>query len=402
MLRNDELASLRKNLTGSPVAYTDSGIRTERISVNLGASTKREAVAIEEALSISFFPPEAVFGRPFDERCLAGVCVPTTIAMPEKSIRRIDNGRIIGYRSVLNSNGQLNTPELIESLDDFEIFIKTFRSEYDGYHIERSDNSVFVYFASRENPSIFRGRSLFVPFVETGNYGSFLIRGLPALLYAREQGLNFDRIVVPERTPWLMETLHQIGFRDIAVFSVREICGEIFEELYLISVADREGAFDEQTSKRLSRFAETIGVPSQPEQRIYISRRLSNLGRPRYRVLDNEAAVEQRVAQAGYTIVFPETLTLSAQIATFACATSIIGPSGSGMLNSIFAQPGTKVVDMESFHSTVRQHARLYSSSLKRYAFLFGELMPEDRPPAFRRWRVQEQLVDLAIDFLAS
>ena len=59
------------------------------------------------------------------------------------------------------------------------------------------------------------------------------------------------------------------------------------------------------------------------------------------------------------------------------------------MLTSIVANPGTTVIDMESYTVSVRQHALLYASTGKRYGFVFGTIDdPTKRPLEFQPWRV--------------
>jgi hypothetical protein len=70
------------------------------------------------------------------------------------------------------------------------------------------------------------------------------------------------------------------------------------------------------------------------------------------------------------------------------------------MLNSVFAEAGTKVVDIETFTVTVRQHANLYSCSSKEYAFVFGQVDEgDDRPLFLRRWHLSTELLREALDW---
>jgi capsular polysaccharide biosynthesis protein len=130
---------------------------------------------------------------------------------------------------------------------------------------------------------------------------------------------------------------------------------------------------------------------------------LSASSRPWYRVLENENVLEQHAARAGYAILYPETLSFGEQIRAFGEAKRIVGPSGSGMLNAVFAEDGAKVLDMESFHTTVRQHAKIYASTRKRYSFLFGQLSKDDGShPIVRPWLVPEELFRVGIEWLGG
>jgi capsular polysaccharide biosynthesis protein len=105
------------------------------------------------------------------------------------------------------------------------------------------------------------------------------------------------------------------------------------------------------------------------------------------------------VRAKGFHVVYPEAHNLAEQCALFHGARAIIGPSGSGMLNAAFAPEGTKLADLEGYHHTVRQHAKLYSSSGKIYGFAFGETFrthPSTR--AFDNWTLAPHLLSGALD----
>jgi len=99
--------------------------------------------------------------------------------------------------------------------------------------------------------------------------------------------------------------------------------------------------------------------------------------------MQNEGEIEELLQRNGFEIVYPETLSLADQVRTFAEAQCVIGPSGSGMFNTAFAPDACRVVDIETFHVTVAQHALFYSSCGHPYAFLFAT--PEPDPRASRR-----------------
>jgi capsular polysaccharide biosynthesis protein len=80
--------------------------------------------------------------------------------------------------------------------------------------------------------------------------------------------------------------------------------------------------------------------PSTPP-RIYISRRDSNM-----RLLVNEAAVERALAARGFEIVRPETLSVGRQIQLFRGARVILGATGAGLANALFAGPKASVIEI--------------------------------------------------------
>ena len=226
---------------------------------------------------------------------------------------------------------------------------------------------------------------------------------MPQMLLLRDYPFDFDVYIVPDRTPWFREALQLIGLPNRPIFTIREVAGDVFDSIALLNEFDAEGFFSEEIAGRIAALSRTVWpstiVPSR--SKIYLSRRLSGIERPSYRPLTNEKAVEDVFERRGFRILYPETLSLSEQIGLCRQASAIAGPSGSGMLNAIFAEAGTRVLDLESFHYTVRQHAKIYSSTGKRYAFLFGDVDGSGgRPLHLAPWSVNMDVLDEAISWI--
>jgi len=90
-------------------------------------------------------------------------------------------------------------------------------------------------------------------------------------------------------------------------------------------------------SKRLA------GEQSKVED-IYVSRRRSS------RALPQEDIIEKILAKVGFKVVYCEELDLRSQIDLFSKARTILAPHGAGITNGLFAEAGTRVVEiMPSF-----------------------------------------------------
>jgi hypothetical protein len=77
---------------------------------------------------------------------------------------------------------------------------------------------------------------------------------------------------------------------------------------------------------------------------IYVSRRRSS------RALPKEDIIEKNLAKMGFKVVYSEELDLRSQIDLFSKARTILAPHGAGIANGLFAQAGTRVVEiMPSF-----------------------------------------------------
>ena len=92
------------------------------------------------------------------------------------------------------------------------------------------------------------------------------------------------------------------------------------------------------------RVSERAGPSPLRAERVYLSRR--SHAHP-MRILLNEAELERALMARGFVIVRPERLRPSEQIALGRQARVVVGPSGAGMANALFAAPGALVVDIQ-------------------------------------------------------
>jgi hypothetical protein len=73
------------------------------------------------------------------------------------------------------------------------------------------------------------------------------------------------------------------------------------------------------------------------------------------------------------------------------------------MFNTAYCSATARIVDIETYHVTVSQHAALYSSCGHDYAFLFCQPDPPlDWPPINNSYLVDEDLFHQALDWLEA
>ncbi|MEF3307197.1 glycosyltransferase family 61 protein [Paenibacillus sp. GYB003] len=84
-------------------------------------------------------------------------------------------------------------------------------------------------------------------------------------------------------------------------------------------------------------------VPAAGKDRIYISREKA----PKRKLL-NEDDVMRVLARRGFRKVHLEGMPVSDQIRLFASAEAVAGPHGAGLTNTVFCNPGTRVIEMFS------------------------------------------------------
>ncbi len=210
-----------------------------------------------------------------------------------------------------------------------------------------------------------------------------------------------------DRAGWFGAAVAELGLPEKPVFTIREVCGDSFDRLIMLDDVHGNGIMSAFIRDALRDLAQRFAARSTRDHadRIYVSRALSRAARARYRLMVNEVdEIERAAVDRGCAVVYPETLSWQEQIALFRRARTIAGPSGSGMLNAAFAPAGTRLIDLESVHSTLRQHARTYASTEKQYAFGFGVLDEADPNPtvSFRRWTLPLAVFHQGLDWLTG
>jgi capsular polysaccharide biosynthesis protein len=120
-------------------------------------------------------------------------------------------------------------------------------------------------------------------------------------------------------------------------------------------------------------------------------------------VLQNEAELAAMFESVGFETVEPESLSFEEQITWFSGAEQVVFLGGSGIYNTVFCAPGTRVVTIESSDKFVGLHLNLLASLGFRYGVVFGKEDPTDTSEAHRRWTVDVPRVhDAILDFFHS
>jgi capsular polysaccharide biosynthesis protein len=358
--------------------------------------------------SVPYYPPEHVFGTPFDPHCLDGVTVAaTSLAVPDIAAHELDDATVIGFNAALDGKNRLFCLGAIRTEDDAARLLKRSFLEQDGFLLTREQGELIVRYGRAAEPKRYTGTAVFISNNEPGNYGRFLLGALPQLIYLREYAPAFDYYVTSDRASWFGAAVAELGLPEKPVFTIREVCGDSFDRLIMLDDVHGNGIMSAFIRDALRDLAQRFAARSTRDHadRIYVSRALSRAARARYRLMVNEVdEIERAAADRGFAVVYPETLSWQEQIALFRRARTIAGPSGSGMLNAAFAPAGTRLIDLESVHSTLRQHARTYASTEKQYAFGFGVLDEADPNPtvSFRRWTLPLAVFHQGLDWLTG
>lgn len=222
---------------------------------------------------------------------------------------------------------------------------------------------------------------------EPSNYGSFIFRVLPKLHAVRAHGLGHLPIVVWAHTPAFLELLRLAGVPESQVLQHDTGVLTRFDRVIAPSLRNPHGFLDPESHAFFQQMArENPGVGGG--RRIYVSRMGQTRNARSTRQMVNEAEVAAAVSSLGFEVVEPEQLSPAEQIATFASADIVVGPSGSAMFNVVFCRPGTKVLNIESEANWIYAHTGLFASCETRYGLFVAPVDPSDLVPVHRRFCV--------------
>jgi len=181
------------------------------------------------------------------------------------------------------------------------------------------------------------------------NYGHFLLDGMTSVLAMLEAGA-LDRL--PLATPVLrrwQRDLLRLAFGDLAWQEVAAPVVRVARAVYSPAMDHYLHSPGPLLIRLRARLLDAVrerapgsSVSSRGKRRLYVSRRTHPM-----RVMVNERALEAALVRRGFEIVRPERMSVTEQICLFAHAEVIVGPTGAGLTNGVFAARGCKLVEIQ-------------------------------------------------------
>lgn len=180
-------------------------------------------------------------------------------------------------------------------------------------------------------------------------YGHWLVDYLPRLNRAVEHGHGGMPMFFHTVPGWAsrLAALVAPAFEAQSPFENNKVA--FFERLVVPTAIRAHGLLEENEARHLwqtldGQLAKQDTGPADAGigDKIYVSRR--KWKKPNgTRFLKNAAAVEALFERAGFSVISPETLPLPMQRHIFSKARVVAGEDGSGMHNTIFSKPGTRI-----------------------------------------------------------
>lgn len=245
------------------------------------------------------------------------------------------------------------------------------------------------------------GLNLFLGSAGTSNYGHWLVDDLPraaavALLQGEAAGRTIHIWITDAGEPMNSirnESLVRFcsGFRiEVRVMPLNFVFE--FEQLYYPTPVSYHPLL--KSPEAMTQVAQLFAA-APSGRRLFVTRRTSHS-----RGLVNAAAVEERLAAAGFSVIDPEGMDFAAQATAFAEASIIVGSMGAAMTNTIFAAPGARLLYLapqgwvEPFYwdlAAVRGH---------RYSACYGPIVEAGQPAHLSQFSIGMDQLDLALDDL--
>ncbi len=215
-------------------------------------------------------------------------------------------------------------------------------------------------FFQSENPDVLErpegvtrsGKGLYLGSLMAGHYGHFITEGLSTfwvfeiLPVEQFDYFLFSPFVFGRKIPRYAQQCMQafgIDLERVVIMGEEPIA---FEELVVPARLFRlNHSADPALAWVHRKITSQIPDVAVPVERVYLSRR--KLGMKQLsRVIANEVLVEKLFQQAGFTLVYAESLPFEDQLALYANASVVAGPSGSALHNSLFMTPGATLIEL--------------------------------------------------------
>jgi capsular polysaccharide biosynthesis protein len=199
------------------------------------------------------------------------------------------------------------------------------------------------------------------------NYGHWLGDTLPRLHLLEKSGIHYDKIVVPYLTGYQREALRLLGV-DRSKLIVNPRLHLQARRLVIPTFPGVYGLPPRWACDYLRERLLPSAQPSDRPRRIFVSRNKPGATR---RLL-NEDALYEGLRHFGVERVFTEDLSFAEEVSLFNNAEIVIGPCGAGMVNLIFCQPGTSVIEIFSPRYVNVMNWMIANHADLKYAYSLG------------------------------
>lgn len=181
------------------------------------------------------------------------------------------------------------------------------------------------------------------------NYYHWMVEVLPKLAMLEENNISYDRLYVSTQLPFMRQTLSLLGVNQEKIVEARPNTYIEAQELIIPSAP----SLSCYTPKWIVEYLRNKLIPQAEHmvsvqffsKKVFISRKKAS-----YRRILNEDEVFGILEPLGFVRYNLEDLTVLEQVHLFNHADVIIAPHGAGLVNLVFAQPNTLVIELFQEH----------------------------------------------------
>jgi capsular polysaccharide biosynthesis protein len=319
----------------------------------------------------------------------------------------ISDATLVGYRTILTPNKLFFTDEAYADAEFFQHRLSrisrsdSFSSEATG--LRPTDRERYFEFDPGERAARHVERNVVVlcsdePF----SYGSFLFRVVPKAKAVRDLGLTGTTCIAFADQKPFMDLLNFCGISEQTILQHDINAVTRVDRAIIPSLRNPHAYLDPESCELYAELRARYGEPSSG-RKVYVSRVSINQEGWSTRTMVNEGELIARLEAMGFDILEPEHLSVREQIKAFSSASMIVGPSGSGLFNTMFCHPGTKVIDIQSEPQWIYSYTGMYASLQLNYGIFVGKADPADTKEVHRRWAVNiDALIGRIRAFLAD
>jgi capsular polysaccharide biosynthesis protein len=286
-----------------------------------------------DGIRLTLLDPKESFARPMPSTADASginefFAVRRTEECSPSYVAEMAGGSVWGFR-----NGAVFSPD--------GRFMPVFSRDPRGPHLHTVRSRIWL-----PAPRFLTGRTLYLVTPEaTDNYHHWVVDLLPRIGLVTRAGFalaDFDNVVVNHSNRrYQTDSLAAFGIGPERIIRADESLHLRAEMLVVPSLKSHNQCLPQADITCLRRqFLGTSPRP-KPSRRVYISRRSAS-----FRRLRNEAELLPLLAEHRFEVVSLGDLSMPEQALLFADAECILGVSGAGFANLVFASPSTKVIEL--------------------------------------------------------
>ncbi|ALN74592.1 DUF563 domain-containing protein [Aureimonas sp. AU20] len=307
-----------------------------------------------------------------------------------RAVDRFENAGIVGFNGIVRS-GRFFDRYTVHGEDDLLRMARahgTYENAATGLQLH--EGGAVLAREALERAEHLEGSIFLGTPDEPDNWGMWLLLGLPGMHHFASHRDRYDRFLCERQHPWQRSLLQTFGLADEDIVEQRRGATYWCESVSLLRMVGRDLILAPHERDIFRDLAERLahGSAAPAPERVFLSRLSRTRKGGAYRGLLNEEELIDALVPLGFTVVEPEHLSFAEQVALFAKARVVVGLGGAAMFNTVFCQPETQVVTIESTGVFLDAHTNLFSSLGLAYGVVIGEEDRTDPRPSQRRWRL--------------